>query len=122
MQKVIFKTQVVSIGEEALDFSSINMLIFFGENAPSALKPSCFLIRVSPTSMPITTGMRLQIDNQGYVITAVGSEINDNLNKLGHIAVRFTGEKEADLPGSLYVEKKDFPIISKGTVVQIVSN
>lgn len=63
--------------------------------------------------------MTLRIGDHDYLITAVGNEVNTNLKNLGHIAVRFTGDEAAELPGSLYVEKKEFPNIKIGTRVTI---
>lgn len=63
--------------------------------------------------------MTLKIGKIDYQITAVGDEVNTNLQNLGHIAVKFTGEKKAELPGSLYVEKKTFPKIEVGTEVEM---
>ncbi len=115
----IFKTVVREIGKEAQDFKAVDMLIFFGDEAPSALRDSCFIIDVNKVDTQIIKGMTLKIGDTDYQITAVGSEVNTNLSNLGHIAVKFTGDEEADLPGSLYVEKKAFPTIEVGTEVEI---
>lgn len=117
--KPVFKTIVKEIGKEAQEFQSINMLIFFGERAPSALRDSCFIIADHNLDGKIKKGMRLKIGKTDYQITAVGDEVNTNLQNLGHIAVKFTGEKKAELPGSLYVEKKTFPKIEVGTEVEM---
>ena len=109
--KSIFETKVREIGKEAQDFKSINMLIFFGPEAPSILKDSCFIIDLNDVNGEIKKGMTLRIGDHDYLIT--------NLKNLGHIAVRFTGDEAAELPGSLYVEKKEFPNIKIGTRVTI---
>lgn len=95
------------------------MLIFFGDEAPTDLRDSCFIIDVNDVNGKIEKGMVLRIGDTDYKITAVGNEVNTNLKNLGHIAVKFTGEEEAELPGSLYVEKKQFPDIKVGTKVTI---
>lgn len=119
MSKPIFKTVVKEIGKDAQEFQSVNMLIFFGDEAPSALRDSCFIIDVNDVTSEIKEGMTIKIGDTEYKITAVGNEVNRNLKNLGHIAVKFTGETTAELPGSLYVEKKEFPNIKVGTEVEI---
>lgn len=121
MDKIIYKTKVIEIGSDAQEFASIDMLIFFGQEAPDALRSSCFIINVNEMTSPIETGMILQIGNQKYRITSVGNEVNTNLAQLGHVAVKFDGSTEAELPGSLYVEKKAFPNIEVGTPVSIIA-
>ncbi|RMC46092.1 PTS sorbitol transporter subunit IIA [Lactobacillus sp. ESL0230] len=117
--KPVFKTIVKEIGKEAQQFKSINMLIFFGEQAPNELRDSCFIIADHNLASKIKEGMTLKIGAIDYQITAVGDEVNANLQNLGHIAVKFTGEKKAELPGSLYVEKKAFPKIEIGTEIEM---
>lgn len=118
-EKPVFKTTIKEIGKDAQEFQSVNMLIFFGEQAPSALRDSCFIIANHDLDTEIKEGMTLEIGKTDYQITAVGSEVEANLRNLGHIAVKFTGEKKAELPGSLYVEEKTFPQIEVGTEVKI---
>lgn len=119
VKNVTYSTKVVDIGAEAQDFKSVNMLIFFGNEAPDALRSSCFIIDVKPLNENIKVDQILQIGNDNYKITAVGNEVNRNLQNLGHMAVKFTGDSTAEMPGSIYVEKGNFPNISKGTEVKI---
>lgn len=118
--QTIFETQVLEVGAETPDFKSIGMAILFGNEAPNALRPSCFIINVKPLQDTIEPGMSLIIDNQTYQITAVGNEVQTNLGRLGHTAVCFTGETTAKLPGSLYVEQADYPDIKVGSQIKIV--
>ena len=119
LKNKIYETEVVDIGKEAQQFKEINMLIFFGNEAPDALRSSCFIIEVNDLKQDIEVGQTLQIGETQYKITAVGNEANRNLRNLGHTAVKFTGETTADMPGSLYVEKGEFPTIKVGTKVEI---
>ena len=113
-ERIIFSTKVLEIGAESADFKSIGMAVLFGDEAPDALRPSCFIIEV-------TAGMKLEVDNQVYQITAVGGEVQTNLGRLGHTAISFTGAKEAKLPGTLYVEQGDYPDFKVGSVVRIIA-
>ena len=120
-ERTIFSTKVLEIGAESADFKSIDMAVLFGDEAPDALRTSCFIIEVVPISEKITAGMKLEVDNQTYQITAVGGEVQTNLGRLGHTAISFTGAKEAKLPGTLYVEQGDYPDFRVGSVVRIVA-
>jgi PTS system glucitol/sorbitol-specific IIA component len=119
--QAIFETQVVEVGQEAQDFSAIDMLILFGQEAPDALRSSCYIINVQPVAAPITTAMQLKIDDQTFQITAVGDEVQRNLTNLGHIAVSFTGKTTAELPGTLYVAAGHYPSMTVGSTIQIIA-
>lgn len=119
--KTIFSTSVVEIGSESADFKSINMAILFGDEAPDALRPSCFIIKVQPITEQIVKGMVLKIDDQEYPITSVGDEVQTNLGRLGHTALSFTGATEAKLPGTLYVAEGDYPDFKVGSTIQIIA-
>lgn len=115
----IFRTIVKNIGSEANAFKEDNMLILFGENAPDTLRDYCYTIEVHPSTAEIQTGMTLQVGHQPYKITSVGNKVKKNLDSLGHITINFNGSKEADLPGTLYVERKNYPILTIGTTLSI---
>lgn len=117
--ETIYETKVIDIGKEAQQFRSINMLIFFGDEAPEALRSSCFIIDVKPLKKKLEVGQTLKIDNMTYKITGVGNEASRNFNNLGHMSVKFNGSSTVDMPGSINVEDKPFPEIKIGTKVSI---
>lgn len=119
-ENATYQTQVKEIGADAKEFSEINMVIFFGDEAPDALRSSCYIIDVKPINGEIKPGMHLVIDDVTYEITAVGNEVQRNLKNLGHIAVSFTGKTTAELAGTMYVEEKAYPDIKVGSQVKIV--
>lgn len=116
---LIYETKILKVGEQAHLFEEEKMIILFGENAPSDLSSYCYNIEVVPTKDKIKTGMNLYIDKECYKITAVGESVTKNLNNLGHITIRFSGQQEADLPGTLHLEKGVFPKIKKGTLLRV---
>lgn len=116
----VYETTVLEVGKEARNFEEIKMAILFGQNAPDALRDSCYIIEVKDVETEIKAGMTLKIGNMEYKITAVGYEVQTNLQNLGHIAINFTGDKEATLPGSMYVEAKEYPRITVGTEIEII--
>lgn len=103
----VYQTEVVSIGSEAKLFLEEKMLVLFGENAPAELADYTYHIIVNSVYSDIVPGMELVIDDNNYKITAVGNIVKKNLEELGHIAIRFNGQTEADQAGTLYVEDKE---------------
>lgn len=115
----LYKTKVINIGNEAEMFREEGMIILFGENAPESLSDYCYNIKVEPVAGEIEAGMELSIGSEKYSVTAVGSVVRKNLSELGHITIKFDGSKEADLPGTLYVEDKALPEITIGEEISI---
>lgn len=117
----VFKTRVKGIGPEAALFKEEKMIILFGESAPDGLAEYCYNIEVNPTDCPIKEGMTLLVNGQSFEITSVGNVVNQNLNTLGHITIKFDGSKIPELPGTLYVENKVIPEIEVDTIVEIIA-
>lgn len=115
----VFETKVTGIGGEAELFKEERMIILFGENAPDSLADYCYNIELKQSTKEIETGMQLVFNDQAYKITAVGGVVRENLDKLGHITIKFDGSTEPELPGTMYVEDKAMPTIEVGTVVTI---
>lgn len=116
---LIFETSVQEIGAEAALFADDKMLILFGDNAPEGLKEYAYQIIINRAKEEITTEMILASGKTDFKITAVGNLVTKNLNQLGHITMKFTGETTAELPGTLYLEGKEIPIITVGTKITI---
>lgn len=118
----IFETRVNGYGENAAAFKEENMVVLFGNNAPADLADFCYIINVNPINGEIEVGDILSLDNTEYAITAVGNVVKMNLTNLGHITINFNGEIEAEVSGTLYVEKKEIVDLKKGSIVKIIKN
>ena len=116
----LYKTKVINIGNEAEMFREEGMIILFGENAPESLSDYCYNIKVEPVTGEIEAGMELSIGSEKYSVTAVGAVVRKNLSELGHITIKFDGSREAELPGTLYVEDKALPEITIGEEIFIL--
>ena len=46
-ETVKYETKILEVGSEARGFKDINMAILFGDEAPDALRSSCFIINVN---------------------------------------------------------------------------
>lgn len=117
--RVIYENQVKALGECVEEFKSEGIFIIFGDNAPEELKDYCYSVSVQPINGKIAPGQILSVDNERYVITAVGEEAPVTLKGLGHCTVNFSGAAEAELPGTIYVENKPMPVLKVGTVLRI---
>jgi len=118
----IYSTVVREIGPNAKEFLVEDMMVLFGEDAPEALRPYCFLIEQNALEEDIQLGYELFIGDERYRVTAVGNVVNKNLRDLGHITINFSGETIAELAGSLYVENKVVNEITEGTIIKIAEN
>ena len=119
-EKVKYETKILEVGSEARGFKDINMAILFGDEAPDALRSSCFIIKVNKILEPIKAGDIMTFGDQAYKITADGNEVNTNLGNLGHTAVVFDGSTTPELAGSLYLEEKPYPDLDVDTEIQIL--
>lgn len=119
-EKVKYETKILEVGSEARGFKDINMAILFGDEAPDALRSSCFIIKVNKILEPIKAGDIMTFGDQAYKITAVGNEVNTNLGNLGHTAVVFDGSTTPELAGSLYLEEKPYPDLDVDTEIRIL--
>lgn len=118
--KLIYENTIKSIGSLAEDFLSEKMIILFGEHAPADLKDFCFGIDVLRSEGKIEPGQNFFINNEKFSITSVGNVAQRNLEELGHITLKFDGSEVAELPGTIYLEKKEIPSIELGTTIGIL--
>ncbi|GAX48299.1 PTS glucitol/sorbitol transporter subunit IIA [Pseudolactococcus reticulitermitis] len=116
----VFTTQIKAIGPEAQSLRESQMMILFGEEAPAMLAEFCYTIEVKAIHDTIKVGQNIIFDDVPYFITAVGDVVKQNLTSLGHITIKFDGAREAELPGTLYVEGKSLPNIKVGSRIEII--
>jgi len=116
---LIYETEVLGTGELVSVIAEENMIILFGENAPSELKDYCVLIDIKGLNGNIQTGDTLTIGNESFAITAVGDVVDYNLTSLGHITLNFNGVTTPELAGTLYLEKHETPTIEVGSNITI---
>ncbi|WP_252224931.1 MULTISPECIES: PTS glucitol/sorbitol transporter subunit IIA [unclassified Clostridium] len=120
--KTIYSTKIEKIGENAEEFFAANMFITFKDNAPQELIDYCFIHNENNLLEEIMPKDILSIGDVTYEIKAVGELVNKNLKELGHITYNFLGEEEAQVGGTLYLEKKEIAPIAVGTILKIIRN
>ncbi|MDA7025439.1 PTS glucitol/sorbitol transporter subunit IIA [Bacillus sp. CLL-7-23] len=116
---MLFQTKINKIGAFASAFTEEKMLILFGDGAPEELKDYCLSIDVQPVEDSFKEGDELLVDGKSYKVTAVGDAVTNNLERLGHITLKFDGSQFAELPGTLYLEEKELPEVFVGDRIQI---
>ena len=118
--KVIYENKVKALGSCVDEFKDEKMFIMFGDNAPEELRDYCYSVDVHPVNGTIRAGQIFQVGDSAYRITAVGEEAPVTLAGLGHCTVKFTGQTDVELPGTIYVEDKPMPVVEAGTVISIL--
>lgn len=119
---MVYKTQITDIGKLAKNFLENNMFIIFKNNAPKELIDYCYVHSENNLMEDIKVDDTLYIDDVKYNITAVGDAVNNNLRYLGHITLKFSGDKNALLPGTLFLENKKIVPPHNGTIIKIIRN
>lgn len=116
---MVYETEIVDFGSSAEMFKAENMMILFGDNAPDDLADYSYIIKIHSVNGKIEPGMVVSFNEESYEITAVGGVVEKNLGDLGHITLKFDGAREAELPGTLYLENKELPDVEVGTTISI---
>ncbi|TWT28259.1 PTS glucitol/sorbitol transporter subunit IIA [Planomicrobium sp. CPCC 101110] len=115
-----YESKIVEIGEEVELFAEESMLIIFNDTVPEALRMIGVIHEKSDLLGEVEVGDVLEISGESYEILFVGSKVNDTLKEIGHCTIVFNGEKTAELPGTMCVEKKPMPVLTKDSAIRIV--
>lgn len=115
----VYETTVNAMGSEVNSFQDEQMFILFGPQAPDTLRDYCYVIDVHPINGNIEPNQAATIDGKTYKITAVGDLVNKNLSNLGHVTFAFTGDEQAELPGTIYLENQPLPVLQIGSKIVI---
>lgn len=120
--KTIYETTVTKLGPEVEAFLEEKILVLFKGNAPAELAEYCVLHDENVLHEDIEAKDELRLKDKIFTITSVGSAVTKNLSELGHITLKFDGNTEADLPGTLCLEDKEVPTFQEGDKIEIVRN
>lgn len=117
---VIYQTTITQIGSSAMEALQEHMLILFREGVPEDLADYCFIHRHGKLMATLTPGMVLELAGTCYPITAVGNVVQQNMQELGHITLRFDGASTAEYPGCIHVAGNTPQQINVGCVIQFL--
>ncbi|WP_085247676.1 PTS glucitol/sorbitol transporter subunit IIA [Gilliamella mensalis] len=121
MSKTIYQSQINYIGEFAQEALADGMLILFKDGAPSDLADYCFVHSHDDFQLELQVGQLFQLGTQSYLITSVGEVANANFRELGHITLKFDGNCEAELPGTVHLEGQCPIQLSVGDEIKILN-
>lgn len=114
-----YEAQIVAIGEMVSEFLAHDIIVLFGENAPSELAEFSILHDGNVLHAPIAPGDTVALDDVTLRILAVGEVANTNLANLGHLVLKLNGEDTVEMPGDVCVEKKPVPPLRIGTQIRV---
>jgi len=117
---VKYHMRVIQIGTQVPSFAESGVLIFFGGQAPIELANCAIIHDGGGLLEEVRSGDSITIDNDVFVITAVGNIVNSNLANLGHLIVKNNGKHQVEMPGEVSIEDRVLPEIRVGSTVQIV--
>ena len=108
MEEPIYLTEVTEIGPEVAEFLEAGLLILFQAGAPPELAEIAVLHEPisGPREDPPEAGDVLAIGSREFRITAIGSKAWQNVHQLGHAVFKFSGSREAELPGEIHLEEQ----------------
>lgn len=115
-----YDSKVIEVGPDAEEFLAENMAITFAGDAPESLRPYCFLIEQAELVGELAPGQRVIIDDQEWLITAVGRVAAQNLHNLGHVTFVFDGADTARMDGSIHLSgKHEAPALTAGVQLRV---
>jgi PTS system glucitol/sorbitol-specific IIA component len=114
-----YKTTVTKLGETYGEIFDQGMVVVFNENAPEELAELSALH--TPAKLPgdVKPGDEVVLGNKRYAVSAVGSEANYTLGKMGHCTFVFTGANKAELDGHIVLKGEGMPVLKPGSPFEI---
>jgi PTS system glucitol/sorbitol-specific IIA component len=114
-----YKTTVTRLGDTYGEIFEQGMVVVFNENAPEELADLSALH--TPAKLPgdVKPGDEVVLGDKRYTVTAVGSEANYTLGKMGHCTFVFTGTDKAELDGHIVLKGSGMPDLKKGSPFEI---
>lgn len=100
-----------------MSFSEEKLLMLFGNTAGNGVEEYSIQINLPVISKDICVGDHLHFGDSVYEVTAIGEEAMETLRLLGHCTLRFDGSIHPTLPGSIYLEDKEMPVVEIGGII-----
>nr|WP_314263288.1 PTS glucitol/sorbitol transporter subunit IIA [uncultured Moellerella sp.] len=103
MSTLIYRFQVVQIGDYVAEYLTENKIILFASPVPQDIADYCVVHQASKLTVRLEPGQKLCINQSEYLISAIGEVASENLRQLGHITLNFDGATKAELPGMVHL-------------------
>ena len=114
-----YKTTITKLGDTYGEIFEQGMVVVFNENAPEELADLSAIHTPAKLPKDVTPGDEVVLGNKRYAVTAVGSEANYTLGKMGHCTFVFTGDDKAELDGHIVLKGNGLPDIVPGSAFEI---
>ena len=114
-----YKTTITKLGESYQDMFDEGLVVVFNEGAPAELAELSALHTPDKLPEDVKRGDEVHLGGNCYFVTAVGSEANYTLRKMGHCTFVFTGADKAELNGHIVLKGPGMPDIKIGSRFEI---
>lgn len=114
-----YSTTITQIGEMVAEFIRQEIILVFDDNAPPELLELALGHTAAPFEIDVEAGDSVVLGDKEYVVTAVGSEVNETLRKMGHCTMYFDSAERAELPGHLVLSGNGMPEVRIGDKFEI---
>lgn len=116
----IIDFRIGKVGNYAENFLNEKLLLLFPlKGVMSEVKNYSILVDEINFYGKLKKGQTFYINEEPFEITAVGEISEKNLHDINHATFKADGSKEATLPGTIYLEDKDLPVITENTELKI---
>jgi len=119
---VKYQAQITQIGPLVDEFVSAGVLVLFGEDAPEELKEFSIIHDGKLLDRDVEPGDWFCLEEEKFLILAVGEVANSNLGNLGHLILKFNGMETPEMPGDVCVEARPLPNIQAGMRFSILGD
>jgi len=115
---MVLTATVQSIGEHAIDPEE-PILVLFDESATDSLKQIAVVQKFDApvTSLSLTVGSKLMIDDQTYTVAYAGELVDANLTSIGHATLYFKPVPAKPMANGIYVTPNQLPMIKVGSKI-----
>lgn len=115
---VIYESIITEVGEDVEAFTDENMLVIFNDTVPEELKSIAVIHEANMLKDDVESGDYFYINDVKFRILHVGDKVNETLKELGHCTIKFSSHEASDLPGTMCVEEKPIPEITKNMTIK----
>ena len=110
---ILYEAEITEVGSLAEEAYKDGYIITFIDGPFKDFMDYCLSLEVIKNKADqIQCGDKILLDDNTFVIKAIGNKALENLKELGHVTIKFSGEKEVGNPGDINVSKvsNDFDI------------
>jgi PTS system glucitol/sorbitol-specific IIA component len=118
-QAMEYKTTVTKLGDSYGEIFEQGLIVVFNDNAAEELAELSAVHTSAVLPTDVKPGDEVVLGTKRYTVTAVGSEANYTLRKMGHVTFVFTGDNKAELDGHIVLKGDGMPELKSGSPFEI---